>query len=80
MHPVSMDPFRTMSGMMYSWFKVNQDRSGYVSGVVALKELSASSKTDLHNAYLVKEYILAIASFGREVLEVSVSTDAVLLT
>jgi len=34
----------------------------------------------LKHAYLVEEDVLAITAFGRKVLQIAVSTDAVLLT
>jgi hypothetical protein len=34
----------------------------------------------LRHAHLVEEDVLAITSFGRKVLQIAVSTDAVLLT
>lgn len=50
-------------GGTYSWLEIDQDGPRDVPRVVAL----------------VVEDIFAIAAFGRKVLEVSVSTDAVLL-
>lgn len=49
--------------MVYSRFQIYQDGSGYVSGIVAL----------------VKEDIFPIAAFGREVFQVSVLANSVLL-